>query len=454
MTRGAFLRLAALLATSAGCRPRARPVESTKQLPLTSVPPGVQLAPAWDFNGVLGTGQSLAVGSEGTPLRLTRPAYHNLKLDLGARVWPGQRLDDARVSLVPLCEPIRPLGSGYPSPYPRNIFGETPHSAMASQVTASFLEATSGAGDYVTVHSVVGESGQGLHVIGKHAERTRYTGYAYEASLFEARALTQLLRAAGRSFGIAAILLTHGETDAHNTRYAEDLLQLAREYDADLRAITGQSRNIPLLATQQCSCPGDERSLALSAQALLSASERAPERIVCVGPKYQYSYVRDGVHLDALGYDQLGEKYGQVYFERVVLGRDFQPLAPRSIKRSGNVIDVEFHVPVPPLRLNERFEPQPAARPEWAKGRGFELSAGTTPVVIEEVTLSASSVRIRHVDHADRPLLLRYAMSAVRQPRAGGSFRGGALCDSDPFVGAVTRLPQPNYAVMFERELG
>ncbi|WP_437954165.1 hypothetical protein WME98_40935 [Sorangium sp. So ce296] len=35
-----------------------------------------------------------------------------------------------------------------------------------------------------------------------------------------------------------------------------------------------------------------------------------------------------------------------VYHEKVVLGRDWQPLQPTRVERSGRVITVHFHVPV------------------------------------------------------------------------------------------------------------
>lgn len=455
MTRADLLRLLALLAGGVGCRPRQSSGQRTKNLAVSSIPDGLGLGPAWDFNGVIGTGQSLSVGAEGTPLRAVEPAFHNLKLELGGSAWAGRQLATAHPSLVPLCEPIRSLSPGYPGPYPQNIYGETPHTAMGAQVTASFLAATSGIGDYVTVHSVVGESGQAMRVIAKNAERTRSTGYAYEASLFEARAIAELARSARRSFGIGAVVLTHGETDAQNRRYADELLQLARDYDRDLRAITGQSEPIALLATQQSSCPTDTRAIAHSALALLTASARAPQSVVCVGPKYQYSYAPDGVHLDALGYDQLGEKYGQAYFESVVRRRAWRPLAPRSTTRSGNVVEVEFEVPVPPLRWDEGL-PAVSARPEWVKGRGFELVAADVPVVIEDVSLlhTGTGVRVRFAGQPGGSLVLRYALSALSHQLAKRSFRAGALGDSDPFVGALTKLPQRNYAVMFEAALG
>jgi len=451
MKRADFIRLAALLAASA-CRARARSADA-KSLAVTSVPRGVELAPAWDYNGVIGTGQSLSVGANGTPLRATKPSFHNLKLDLGGFLSPASQPDDPRLALSPLCEPIRSLTSRYPGPYPRNIFGETPHTAMASQITSLFLAKTGGAGDYVTVHSVVGESGQAMRVIAKGAERTEDTGHAYAASLFEARAIARLARAAGRSFGVAAVVLTHGETDGLNPRYLDELLELGQSYDADLRAITGQSRPVVFLTTQQSSCPTEPAKRALSSLAVLAASERAPGRMLCVGPRYQYPYGADGIHLDALGYDQLGEKYGQIYFERVVCGRDWQPLAPRRATRSGRIIEVEFHVPVPPLCWDEGAAALPSARPEWDRGRGFELAAGDVAVAIEEVELSGSRVRIHCAEAPPGPLVLRYAQSAVRARGAGRSWRSGALCDSDPFVGAFTKLPQRNFAVTFERRV-
>jgi hypothetical protein len=38
---------------------------------------------AWDWTGIIGTGQSLAVGEKGRPVRLNRQRYSNLKLCRG-----------------------------------------------------------------------------------------------------------------------------------------------------------------------------------------------------------------------------------------------------------------------------------------------------------------------------------------------------------------------------------
>src|SRR6188768_2150043 len=133
---------------------------SGKQLAATVIAPDSGLSSSWDLNGVIGTGQSLSVGAMGEPLRATAPSFNNLMLDLGARFFPASDPESRRLSLVALREPIRQPALRYPGPYPRNIYGETPHTCMASEITRRVLDESGGRGDYVTVHTVVGESGQ------------------------------------------------------------------------------------------------------------------------------------------------------------------------------------------------------------------------------------------------------------------------------------------------------
>jgi hypothetical protein len=262
-----------------------------------------------------------------------------------------------------------------------------------------------------------------------------------------------LAKDARRSFGIGAIVLTHGEADAENSDYERGLLALWQSYNQDLPAITGQTKAIPLLLTQQNSCPTEAGSVARSALAALAASRAPGSGIVCVGPRYQYSYDDDGVHLDSLGYDRLGEKYGQAYFESALRGRPWRPLSPLSARREGDVIRVEFYVPVPPLVWDNELPPPHLSRREWATGRGFELFAREQPLAIAAVEISAHSVLIHAQGAPSGPLLVRYAASAAAASRPHGTRRWGQLRDSDPFVGATTRTTQPNYAVSFELEV-
>jgi len=390
----------------------------------------------------------LSVGT--TPILATTQPYANLKLSLGSVTVPPFNANQSGFSMVPLVEPIRALASSFPSAYARNIYGETPHSAMGNQITALARAAGS---DYVSAHTVVGESGQAMTVIRKGATDTGTTGRAYAATLFEAAAIAALARQAGKSYGIGAIVIIHGESDAGNTSYANDLFQLWTDYNADLMPLTGQTTKIPMLVSQQHSVPSgaDQRSASTLAQWRVGVDH--PGDIVCAGPKYQYPYGSDGVHLTSAGYQRLGEKIGQIYYEKVVRGADRQPLQPTRVVRANNrSIRVEFHVPVPPLAWDSALpSPHQSASTEWKDGRGFEVRNGSSRIAISSVTIAGSAVEITCA--SDLPAsgtIVGYAMTTDGSAASGGTFRWGQLRDSDPFVGSTTRVAQANYCVSFE----
>jgi lysophospholipase L1-like esterase len=431
---------------------------------------------SWDWNGVVGDGQSLSVGTppgSGEHASTTQP-YNNLMLQLGNLVTANE-VEDASIpppwdasipgiAMVPLVEPVRPIGAGFPRPYPVNIWGETPHAAMANEITA--LVKMDGAADYVTVHTVVGESGQGIVALAKFqdAGTTGATGRAYVATLFEASHIAALAKAAGKTYGVGVIVMTHGETDATSATYGDDLVQLLNDYNADLPPITGQTQKIPMYLSQQHAYPcfkgppiGCSDTAAggrpLANQVEWQLGVQHPGQFVCTGPKYQYPVNpdNDGIHLSATGYQLMGEKTAQVYHERAILGHDWQPLQPTTVSRSGRVVTVNFQVPVPPLNWDMSLDAPLIAA--WANGNGFELWSGTTNVMIQSVAISGNSVQI--TAGSDLPatgLMVGYAMAdqGAQMKVASKAVRWGRLRDSDPFKGSTTNTANPNYAVSFQ----
>jgi hypothetical protein len=437
----------------AGCWRRESPSLATLGQPPTGArvrTPGP--ASTWDWNGVIGTGQSLSVGAEARQVVMTTQPFKNLKLSLGAARVTVPPYDAAApgLSLVPLVEPIRPEVMIYPGAYPFNIYGETPHTAMADQISA--LYASNTRGDYVTVHTVVGESGQGIHVIDKGAVATANLGHAYAAALFEVSAIERLATLSGKTYGVGAIVLTHGETDGANENYESDVDRFRRDLDADIRAITGQTTPVPLLLTQQQTCPGDSANAASLIAAWKSGVDHEGE-IICVGPKYQYPYASDRLHLVSRGYDELGEKYAEVYYERVVLGHRWQPLQPVRVKRKNRVITVDFHVPVPPLVWGDEMPaPHQTAHTRWSRGRGFEVENREGEQTIDSVAIEGNSVFITLAsDPTPTDLVVRYAVTQDDTGMRGGLATGriGQLRDSDPLIGYATKSAQYNYAVSF-----
>lgn len=403
----------------------------------------------WDWTGILGTGQSLSVGEKGRPVLSTNQPYHNLKLSTDDLSWPIDP-ENPVLTLVPLVEPIGRLSPGYPSSWPENIAGETPHSAMANEITA-LVEAKFGR-DYVTVHSAVGENGQGMVFLKKNAIPKGLNGRSYAAALIETRAINRLAKAAGKTYGVGAIIVTHGETDAGNPDYESELYQLWSDYNTDLRAITGQKEKIPMLISQQNTCA--DRSASTLAQ--WKIGHDYPADFVCSGPKYQYPSA-EGLHLTAKGYQLLGEKYGEVYFEKVIRGRDWRPLEPVKAKEERKRITIHFHVPVSPMVWDTSFESPHASVPEWKNGKGFEVTASDgSKISIVSVAISGYDVIVTCASEPDPGARVGYAMIAEKERMRTpfpGSPRWGLLHDSDPFRGAVTGELQPNYALAFEMRL-
>lgn len=400
-----------------------------------TVGPGLDesaVLPRYDWVGIVGNGQSLGVGVEGVPpLSTSAQGFPNLQLSYQGPA-PCTPFDgQGTFSVVPLLEPIRPrLNCVNLSEYPDNIAGETPHSGMARQLT--LLQRAATASDYVTVHTVAGWTGRNISFIDKAGGRRGYPG-----TISEGQAIKTLADAAGKTFGYGAILFTHGEADWNNPGYAAAVRQLYLDYNTDLKAVTGQTDDIPMLLTQQGTYPldgdlGGERALSTQAQWRLGVDY--PGEIIVVGPKYQYNYAPDGVHLDAGGYQRLGEKYAEVYYQVAVQRRPWQPLQPISAVRNNDLITLRFNVPNPPLVWEETIPPphQGGKHTAWRNGRGFEVQDSAGEIPIQWVRIVGDTVEIRlSYPPVGTGLVVRHAMTQD----GGLPGRRGQLRDSDSFVG-------------------
>jgi Carbohydrate esterase, sialic acid-specific acetylesterase len=407
----------------------------------------------FDYWGLVHTGQSLSVGAAGgEPSTLPQP-YGNLQL----LDETGAYNDTGKFSFAPLRSPIRPLP--YSALYPGNIAGETPAEGMANQISALTLAAEGFA--LSSIPSVVGQGGMPMSVINKQpgaqypapiapAPDPRFTSSAYWASLFEVTQLTKLATNAGKRYGVGAVVMTHGESDAYSTTqteqaYADALYTLLQDYRADLTAITKQATTFPMLLTQQNVFPAGLDVVARITLGQAVAADQHPNDIVLVGPKYQYEYAADRVHLTAPAYERLGEKYAQVFYQHVLLGRAFRPLAPTAVSRNGLTITVAFNVPSPPLAFDDAFPVLRTPSYAWRAGRGFEVRErdGSKRTIVDAkiVGANADSVQLTLDTAPGADASVSYAMTQASSPGTpsayAGGFEGGRhgnLHDSDPFV--------------------
>jgi hypothetical protein len=394
----------------------------------------------FDWVGIVGTGQSLSQGWESTAISTTQP-FGNLKLqdDGPDPKYPIAVSATAKWSTVALTEPIRTAvpgtGPGYgDNQYPDNIYhagstyGETPHSGMAN--TISLLCKARGAGDCVTAHTVVGFGGAGVKDISKGAR-------GYLAAINEAGVYKGLAATAGKTYGAGGIILTHGEADSSNPTYGASVYQLWKDYNADLKAVTGQTEDVVLLASQQSSsAPGYDGSQVQ----IWRAGVDHPGQIICTGPKYQYGPY--GLHMPGPAYEALGEKYGEVFDLVVNQKKGWKPLGPNKVARSGAVITIDFDVPNPPLAWDTHLAPpHEQMHTGWANGRGFEVidgSGGEVAIVSVEIQGASVLLTLSQAPAAGTTLTLGYALTQdTAQAYQGGTDLGphGLLRDSDAVVG-------------------
>ena len=78
------------------------------------------------------------------------------------------------------------------------------------------------------------------------------------------------------------------------------------------------------------------------------------------------------------GYELLGEKYGQVYYERVIREARLAAACARrtSVARDGRVIRVHFQVPVPPLVWEDTFQRRTRLLSRSGARQGFRGARG------------------------------------------------------------------------------
>jgi len=393
----------------------------------------------FDWIGIVATGQSLSVGVAGTPVISTVQPFDNIKLTDTSADPKYDGVGD-QLSMVPLTAPLRPFvtpadGGPYPDDtYPNNIYGESPEVGMLNQVGQLWSTAPTDDHPYVMVPTSVGESGRSITAIRKGG-----TGRAYAATLYEARAIKQIASDTKLRFGYGAIVLTHGEADATSATYGADVQQLFNDYNADLKAITGQTSSIPLILTQQSTFPTDATSRSTSTLAAWRLGVDHPGDFFCAGPKYQYEYGPDHIHLTAAEYVRLGEKYGEVYWTTQVLGLPWTPVQPNKVARDGTSVLVYFDVLFPPLNFDPALPPpHQSAHLEWAKGNGFEIEDAAGPIEITDVTVASGTDVLIHLTRAPGAnAVVRYAMVQDKDGATGGLPEGrhGLLRDSDPFVG-------------------
>jgi hypothetical protein len=388
--------------------------------------------PRRDINHVLAYGQSLASGFEGWPALSLRQPFDSLMLGDSVRPRSESSVRWEPVGAAqfrPLTATVQDFGTGallsrdQVARLPRGALvpGETVLEGAVNCWRARLLRSGGAAlGRGRLLASACGVGGRTLEALSKGAQPELFN---------RLRDCVRLARdtaaASGQSYGIGALLFLQGE---HNSRgldggtadragYVELLRRFRQDCLADLAGRLASQQEPPAMLLYQTGGAYATDSLSV-AQAQLEFALGTPGCFLAA-PSYPVS--EKSGHLDANGYRWLGTQFGKVLHRVVTLGQTWRPLYPLGATLSGQTVQVEFHVPVPPLAWGR---PCVGQRLVDVRDRGFSVvdSLGAVPVAAVELA-GATSVRILLARPPTGTATLRYA-----DKQHGGR---GSLHDSD-----------------------
>ena len=408
--RGAVLATFALCALAACSRSAgSESVPSPTPAPLPTPPAPAATGSAGDaasdapttagsLHHVVGTGQSLASGSGGTPPLSTAQPYGNRMFGTGVLAG-GSGL----TTFVPLVE--------------RDV--ETMSSSFANQVTKQ-TRAAGGAHDMLV----------SVHAVGGAPYRLMKKGNpAYAVTLAQVAAAGSIARTSRLAYDVTAITSADGGGDHvdKNTHLASDLAEWQHDFETDIEALTGQTGTIPLFNTQYSSWTEYDPTSPIPL-AQLRAHVEVPGKVIVVGPRYALPYGPDGVHLTNEGYRQMGEYHARAYRKVVVEHGVWEPLRPQTVTRAGAVITVRFLVPKPPLVLDTTLATNPG-------NLGFEYAddGPGSPTITSVALAGPDSVTVSlSAEPSAGNRRIRYAYTGVLGAHAGlQTGAHGNLRDSD-----------------------
>ncbi len=422
-------------------------------------PPPGPLSPTYvdyDVNHILITGQSNAVANGGIALLSNVQPFTNLMFDTG--VMPMTSCDgngcssyQTPTAFVPLVESDQFF----------NYKVETSANGIADEIShlaAQKFDFGARAG-YPTKHDVLasmhGRSGNTYWCLRKgfcqyNADRGHLSPFAQGMS--EVASAKALAAAAGKTHVVRAVVAIHGESDHYAyvdgtsefplpgtdgvpnkiKDYSDGLVEWQQDYEAQIKAITGQAQSVPLFISA-ISGWTSTRTSAL-AQLQLDAHIRVPGKVVYVTPAYPLSVLDDCLHFDSTGQRRLGEYFAKAYARVVLGGQKWEPLRPKTISRAGSVVTVTYFVPAPPLTLDTVHVTNPG-------NFGFDFVDNGTLVAISNVAVTGADTVTITLGAAPSGvnMRLRYAQNqdispATRCIGPGTVYGGGArgnLRDSD-----------------------
>lgn len=331
--------------------------------------------------GFICYGQSWTMGYD-TNAIVSEQRYDNLMLDSGLKNNPATDLNVSATSFAPLAE-----DTTYASSAQTTKCGETPCTAQ-TDIVKQLLQSENGISDTDVKYQIF-SSAPGMG--NKSLEELAYGTDYYNRMIDVVRTANNIARAQGKVFVVPAISWAQGRATNNDATYYDQLEELRVHIETDVKAITGQTIPVKLIAWQAVFGNTTPRRFY---DRYVYASEKY-ENIICSGTFYNYEHVaNNNLHLKANSQDWLGCQFGIAYKRSIIDGKKFIPLKPKKAEVYGNIVYVDFYVPVKPLIFDTTLVAE-------ATNKGFQIiDANSTEKSITSVEI-VSPDRVKLVCSSD-----------------------------------------------------
>ena len=351
-----------------------------------------------DFMQGFTHGQSLSRGSQGRPALSITPSGNNftfLSGVMGRSMDAGVDYSDFK----PLIE------ENY----------ETPTSGMLDALSRLLLDS----GDTSLWQFVGTAPGHGGLRIDQLNRGTIY----WDSMMDQVAAGASVAMSKGQTHSVSFMTWTQGESDYSINRsmkeYYDLLLQMKKDFFADVSAITRQTFVPPVISYQVCAHKRMGRSHNDIAMAQWKAAIDDPH-IIMAAPIYHLPHNTDNLHLTNDSYLQLGKYYARALYPALVANTKFLPLQPKQILWNGRFIDIQLHVPKGEIRIDTTLV-------AGAPNCGFDIwtDGVNDNSAIEFVqTAPGNRIRIKMTRDPGEGDLLTYARGRIGDPNSAGPIDG------------------------------
>ncbi len=269
----------------------------------------------------------------------------------------------------------------------------------------------------------------------------------YETFLDNIRSSCQAARKKGMEFIIPAICWMQGESDMFDytkVEYKRLLKQFAQDIDKDVKAITGQQRQVMIVCYQSCCLPICWRYNPLDFECYEATVPQAQldlirydSQFVAGTPVYPFSFVNQRIHLDGKSQQEVGKRNALAVLDILRNGMSTRGLYPTDVTTKDNVITVKYNNGRFPLLTDTVSMPKKSHF-------GFTVITRDGKDICNSVITTADSINIICSETVDG-CKLRYAVNGTKGKAGKHTDHGGNI--------KTLRDGMSNWCYMFSQSL-